>query len=97
MFYFYGAFSYSAVHGCALSGGVDRTVRVWDVAKGRCLRVLEGHQHAIHSVEWTADHRRACSGDGRGGIRIWDLSGTAGGSGTSAASGVDLATPSDED
>ena len=27
----------------ALSGSGDKTVRVWDVASGRCLRVLEGH------------------------------------------------------
>ncbi len=58
----------------ALSGSDDKTVRLWDVETGRCLRVLEGHTHYVRSVAWSADHRRALSGDYSGGIRVWDLS-----------------------
>ena len=31
----------------ALSGGGDRTVRVWDLATGACKRVLEGHTNGV--------------------------------------------------
>jgi small GTP-binding protein len=47
---------------------------VWEVETGRCLRVLEGHTNDIRSVAWSADGRRAFSGDTKGSIRVWDLS-----------------------
>ena len=49
-------------------------VRLWDVETGRCLRVLEGHKDYVKGVAWSADGRRAFSGDIDGGIRVWDLS-----------------------
>ena len=35
--------AWSADQRRALSGSDDKTVRLWDVETGRCLRVLEGH------------------------------------------------------
>ncbi|MGA9769773.1 MAG: TIR domain-containing protein [Blastocatellia bacterium] len=58
----------------ALTGSNDKTVRLWEVETGRCLRILEGHLSGIRSVAWSADQRRAFSGDSNGGIRVWDLS-----------------------
>jgi small GTP-binding protein len=57
-----------------LTGSDDHIVRLWDVETGRCLRVLEGHVHLVIGVMWSADQRRAFSGDSEGGIRVWDLS-----------------------
>jgi len=57
-----------------LSGSDDRTVRLWDVETGRCLRVLQGHTANIYAVAWNPDQRRALSGDIGGSIRVWDLS-----------------------
>jgi small GTP-binding protein len=41
---------------------------------GRCLRVLKGHRRWVNGVAWSADQRRAFSGDIKGGIRVWELS-----------------------
>ena len=40
----------------------DKTVRLWDVETGRCLRVFKGHTAQVCSVAWSADQRRALSG-----------------------------------
>jgi small GTP-binding protein len=58
----------------ALTAAEDKTVRLWDVETGQCLRVLEGHDTDVQSVAWCADQRRALSGDRSGGIQVWDLS-----------------------
>ena len=54
--------AWSADQRRALSGSADKTVRLWDVETGRCLRVLEGHTDGVLSVAWSADQRRALSG-----------------------------------
>ena len=51
----------------------DKTVRLWDVETGRCLRVLEGHTDSVRSVAWSADGRRALSGSGDKTVRLWDV------------------------
>jgi small GTP-binding protein len=57
----------------ALSGSDDRTVRLWDVESGRCLRVLEGHTARIMSVAWSDDGLRALSGSEDRTVRLWDV------------------------
>ncbi|BGP49446.1 WD domain protein [Rhodotorula kratochvilovae] len=56
------------------SGGVDETVRVWDVQKGRCMRVLPAHSEPVSAVQFSRDGTMlvSCSWDGY--IRIWDTS-----------------------
>ncbi|MES1242737.1 MAG: DUF4365 domain-containing protein [Acidobacteriota bacterium] len=57
----------------ALSGSSDKTIRIWDVEDGRCLRVLEGHSDTIWSVAWSHDGRRAYSAAQNGVMRVWEL------------------------
>ena len=40
----------------------DKTVRVWDLESGVCLKVLEGHTDDVNSVALTPDGRKAISG-----------------------------------
>jgi WD40 repeat protein len=62
-----------------VSGGEDRTVKVWDAQTGQDLLALQGHTGWVYSVAVSADGRRIVSGGGdrnnRGGpgeVKVWD-------------------------
>ncbi len=57
----------------AISGGDDKTVRVWNLQNGRCERVLEGHTGQVWNVALSSDGRRAISGGDDKTVRVWDL------------------------
>ena len=57
----------------ALSGSDDKTVRVWEVESGECVRVLEGHSASVGSVAWSGDGRQALSGSGDKTVRVWEV------------------------
>ncbi|MGB8297924.1 MAG: hypothetical protein WCG85_21080, partial [Polyangia bacterium] len=57
----------------AFSGSNDRTLRMWDLDTGVCLRVLESHADDVYSVAVCADGRRALSGSQDHTLRLWDL------------------------
>jgi WD40 repeat protein len=56
-----------------LSASHDRTVRIWEVATGQCVRVLAGHTHAVVNAAWCPDQRHVVSCDERACLRVWDL------------------------
>jgi len=35
----------------AVSGSRDGTVRVWDIQRGRALRILQGHRHSVRCLD----------------------------------------------
>ena len=57
----------------ALSGSADRTIKLWEVDSGRCLRTLQGHTDNVLSVALSADGRYALSGSGDRIIKLWRL------------------------
>jgi len=57
----------------AVSGSGDNTVRVWDLASGRCLATVEGHTRSVFGVAVTTDGSRAVSGSSDKTVRVWDL------------------------
>ncbi len=57
----------------ALSGSADKTLRLWDLETGACLKILEGHTGRVESVALTPDGRRALSGSYDKTLRLWDL------------------------
>jgi WD40 repeat protein len=57
----------------AVSGAGDNTVRVWDLATGRCRAVLEGHADRVRIVQLTRDGRTVVSASDDGTLRVWDL------------------------
>jgi WD40 repeat protein len=57
----------------ALTGGVDKTIRLWEVETGRCRRVLHGHTGAVYSVAMNGDGRYVLSGAEDKTVRLWEL------------------------
>ena len=52
------------------SGSADKTIKVWDIKTGDCLRTLEGHEGAITCLV-DADGL-LCSGSADNKIKVWD-------------------------
>jgi hypothetical protein len=57
----------------AVTGGLDNELRVWDLAGKQCLRVLAGHQAAIHQLAIGPHGRQAVTASADQSARLWDL------------------------
>lgn len=58
---------------CALSGGSDHKVRLWDLETGEITQIFEGHTHSINSIAFSLNEAWGISGSYNGAILIWDL------------------------
>ena len=47
--------------------------QIWEIAKKRILRVFDGHQQEIYSLDFSLDGRLIVSGSGDKTARIWDM------------------------
>lgn len=56
------------------TGSSDKTVRLWDVQSGECVRIFIGHRSMVLSLAMSPDGRYMASGDEDGTIMMWDLS-----------------------
>jgi WD40 repeat protein len=50
----------------------DNSVRVWDVATGKELKAMRGHDGEVHAVVWSNDDSKLFSGGTDGQVRVWD-------------------------
>jgi WD40 repeat protein/serine/threonine protein kinase len=57
-----------------LSGGMDQSVRVFDMLKRQGLSVLSGHEGSVTGVAFGRDGQMAVSGSWDRTVRVWDLS-----------------------
>ena len=55
------------------SGSSDRSVRVWDVSTGSCVRVLTGHKDTVYALAFSPDGRFLVSSGADCGLLCWDM------------------------
>lgn len=65
------AVAFSTHSQSALSGSADCTLKLWDVATGRCIRSFEGHREAVHAVALNADATYALSASQDRTLKLW--------------------------
>ena len=58
----------------AISGSKDKTLRLWEVHSGKCLRTYTDHTHPVNSVAFSPDGRFILSGSVDGTMRQWHIS-----------------------
>lgn len=51
-----------------------RAIRLWDLANGRELQSLTGHDDRVQSVDFSIDGKQLISGSLDGTVRLWDVS-----------------------
>ncbi|MEQ8187334.1 MAG: protein kinase [Candidatus Eremiobacterota bacterium] len=59
----------------ALSGGADRTVKLWDTHRGKCLRSFDKQERDIKSVLLSKDGKKALWADESGRVELWHIEG----------------------
>jgi WD40 repeat protein len=56
-----------------VSGSQDRTLKLWDVEKGCCIKTLQGHQSWIRACAISRDRSILISGSSDGMIKLWRI------------------------
>src|SRR4051812_2246844 len=59
--------------GRTISGGVDRTMRLWDLKTGKQAGVFAGHTEGVRNVAYSEKARLAATCSWDRSIRLWDL------------------------
>lgn len=54
-----------------VTGGMDKTVRIWDRSLAQEFRVLYGHTHSIWKAVYTSDNKHIISVDEQGTLIVW--------------------------
>ena len=55
-----------------VTGGEDKTVKVWNASDGKLLRTLEGYEYAATTAYFSDDDQRILTADKYGKVKIWE-------------------------
>ncbi len=58
----------------ALSGGLDNTLKLWDISTGREIQTFKGHTKWVNSIAFSPDGKTALSGSRDNTLKLWDIS-----------------------
>jgi WD40 repeat protein len=58
--------------GGVLTGGGDKTARLWETATGKAIRVFQGHASWVKAVAFSPEGRWVLTGGSDGTTRLWD-------------------------
>ena len=56
-----------------VSGGADKTLRIWRAEDGSALKCLEGHTDRVLCVAWSPDGQTIASGGADRTVRLWNV------------------------
>lgn len=56
-----------------LTGSDDKTVRMWDVQSGQCVRLLSGSAGGVNKIEVSPSGQYVAGADNLGVVHLWDL------------------------
>jgi division protein 1 len=65
-------FDFDMPFGTMVSASLDNTVRVWDLSRGRCLGLLEGHNAPVQCIQM--EDSLVVTGSLDASLKLWDLS-----------------------
>ena len=57
----------------ALSGSYDKTLKLWDLTSGACIRTFTGHENSIYCLQMNEAETVALSGSYDKTLKLWDL------------------------
>ena len=57
----------------AVTGGVDRTIRIWEIPTGREATRWEAHDSAVTALAFSPDGATLASGSIQGALKLWSL------------------------
>lgn len=57
-----------------VSASRDKTIRIWELSTGFCIKTITGHAEWVRSVNVSEDSRLLCTGSNDQSVRVWDAS-----------------------
>jgi WD40 repeat protein len=67
------SFAYSARHSCFVTGGIDRTVRLWNADSCGMIETLSGHKASVVDVVVNDDLHQIVSASADHVVKVWDV------------------------